>query len=132
MDATPTPSLSPGQKLAARRDELDLTQEALARRIGISAVSVGGAERGRNEISKGKRPAWEQALGLAPGTISRMYRDGTDLEIAQQPLHTESVYADLSDPEERSLWAIKTVPEAVRRDLIDVLRASRTQGRQAG
>lgn len=80
-----TPGTSPaevGQQLARRREDLDLTQEDLAQRIGVVAKTVSGVERGLSSISRSKRPAWEKALALRAGTISRAYRDGAPIEIA--------------------------------------------------
>lgn len=80
-----TPGTSPaevGRQLARRREDLDLTQEDLAQRIGVVAKTVSGVERGLSSISRSKRPAWEKALALRAGTISRAYRDGAPIEIA--------------------------------------------------
>lgn len=118
--ATPsTPTV--GQQLANRREQLDLTQDALARLIGITAPTVSVTERGHTEISRGKRPAWERALQLKPGTISQAYRDGTPIETADDD---HAPYADLTDPHERAIWEMK-LSEDDRRRLIDILRADR-------
>jgi transcriptional regulator with XRE-family HTH domain len=119
-DAPPTPV---GQQLAARRDELDLTQDALARRIGITAATVSNAERGRTEINRGKRSKWEQALRLKPGTIGRAYRTGTPLE----RLDDDPSFADLSDPYERAIWEMD-ISEDDRRVVIELLRRDREEG----
>jgi transcriptional regulator with XRE-family HTH domain len=122
---TPTPV---GQQLADRRDELDLTQESLARRIGITSSTVSATERGRTEIRRSKRPAWEEALQLQAGSISRAYRDGAALE----PLEvTPKVlpYADLDDPRERTIWDMK-ISEDDRRVMIDLLRADRQENQR--
>jgi transcriptional regulator with XRE-family HTH domain len=122
----PSPSTpTVGQQLARRREELDLTQDALARLIGITAPTVSVTERGHTEISRGKRPAWERALQLRPGTISQAYRDGSPIErAAEQP-----VYANLADPHERAIWEMK-ISEDDRRTLIDILRDDRKQAQR--
>jgi transcriptional regulator with XRE-family HTH domain len=123
MSQNPSPT-SVGQQLARCREELDLTQEALARRIGIATPTVSVTERGHTEIRLSKRPAWEKALGLKAGTISRAYRDGTPIELAD--ITTEPPYADLSDRYERAIWEM-ALSEDDRRTLIDLLRKGREQ-----
>jgi DNA-binding XRE family transcriptional regulator len=83
-DAT-SPAAVVGQQLARRREDLDLTQDDLAKRIGVSGRTVSAIERGVNAIQRKNRSAWETALGLAPGTINRAYRDGTAVEVALAP-----------------------------------------------
>lgn len=123
--ATPSSPPPVGQQLARRRDELDLTQDALARLIGITAPTVSVTERGHTEISRSKRAAWERALQLKPGTISTAYRDGTPLE----PAPDTPPYANLTDPHERAIWEMK-ISEDDRRTLIDILRADRQEHRR--
>ena len=71
-----------GRQLLERRVQLDLTQQQLADRIGISARTVSAAERGSNQIIRSRRAAWERALRLKAGTIGRAYREGAPIEIA--------------------------------------------------
>ena len=80
-----------GRQLLERREDLDLTQQELAQRIGISARTVSAVERGVNQITKSRRGDWERALGLKPGTISRAYRDGSRLEPAEPYAHISDV-----------------------------------------
>lgn len=119
-----TPTLV-GQQLAARRDELDLTQQALAGLIGVTPTTVSATERGKTTISRSKRPRWEAALRLRAGTLARAYRDSTPLETLDPPNEPPEPgpYADMTDPHERALWAIP-VAEADRRELIDIYRRS--------
>lgn len=127
---SPSPELphSVGQQLRHRRESLDLTQPALARRIGIDPSTVSLTERDKTEIQRGKRAAWEKALSLRPGTISRAYADGTPIEAA---LDIETApYADLADPSERTIWEMKNLSDGDKRDLIDLLRADRQQQRR--
>lgn len=75
--ASPAPV---GQQLADRRNDLDLTQEALAQQVGVSARTISAVERGVNEIQRRNRPAFEKALRLKAGTISRAYMTGGMVE----------------------------------------------------
>jgi transcriptional regulator with XRE-family HTH domain len=109
-----------GLQLAKRREELDLTQEALARRIGITTATVSNTERGRTEITRSKRAKWEQALRLAPGTISNAYRSGDPLE----RLADDEFRADMSDQYERAIWEMD-LSEDDRRIIIELLRSDR-------
>jgi transcriptional regulator with XRE-family HTH domain len=120
----PTPV---GEQLKERREELDLTQGGLASLVGVTVTSISSAENGRSTISRGKRPAWERALQLAPGTISRAYKDGTQIEPGAEP--AEPPYADLSDAKEAAVWAMD-LPESDRREIIDAVRASTAQKRR--
>jgi transcriptional regulator with XRE-family HTH domain len=108
---------------------LDLTQEAVARRVGVTAPTVSVTERGHTEIRISKRADWERALGLKAGTITRAYRDGTPIEVAEPPAEDapEPVYADLSDRWERTAWEMP-LPVEDRKLIIDALRRSKRQG----
>jgi transcriptional regulator with XRE-family HTH domain len=118
-----------GQQLARRREDLDLTQGAVATEVGITVTSVSSAERGRATISRSKRPLWEQALRLKAGTISRAYRDGADLEPAPPPgPEQERPYADMSDRLERTAWEMP-LPVEDRKLIVDMLRQAKAQGR---
>lgn len=129
MSPTPDAPTPVGQQLADRRDELDLTQETLARRIGITSATVSATERGKTEISRSKRAAWEQALNLKPGTIARAYRDGNRIETAPAAAPEPTVYANLADPHERAIWEMN-LSEDDRRTLIDILRSDRSGQRR--
>ncbi|HEY5832426.1 helix-turn-helix domain-containing protein [Streptomyces sp.] len=121
------PSATPpvGRQLAERRDELNLSQVALAELIGVTSTSVSAAENGRSSIQRGKRSAWERALALKPGTISRAYARGTLLEpLDDTSVSTPSPYADMSNPRERAIWEM-SISEADRRMIIDLLRQER-------
>jgi transcriptional regulator with XRE-family HTH domain len=129
VNASDDTPLRVGQQLASRREELDLTQDAVSRLIGITVTSVSAAERGRATISRSKRPLWEQALQLKPGTISRAYRDGIDLESAPAPdTQPERPYADMSDRLERTAWEMPIGLDE-RKLIIDMLREAKAQGR---
>lgn len=71
-----------GEELAARREQLGITQIELAQALGVSARSISGVERGEHGIRRGRRQRWEDALHLQHSTISQAYRDGTELEPA--------------------------------------------------
>ncbi|MFI6337803.1 helix-turn-helix domain-containing protein [Streptomyces sp. NPDC050535] len=115
-----------GQQLARRREDLDLTQDAVSRLIGITVTSVSSAERGRATISRSKRATWEQALQLKPGTLTRAYRDGSDLEPLPPP-EPERPYADMSDQLERTAWEMPIDVEH-RRLIVDMLREAKARG----
>lgn len=127
MTSPDTPT-SVGQQLSARREELDLTQQAVATSVGVTVNSVSAAENDRATISRGKRPGWERALGLEPGTIHRAYTQGTDLEFAE-PRPRPEVYADLTDRYEAAVWAI-AVSEEDRIIIIDLLREAKAEERR--
>lgn len=118
-----------GQQLARRREDLDLTQGAVSQLVGITVTSVSSAERGRATISRSKRPIWEQALQLKPGTLTRAYRDGSDLEPVDTPRpQPEQPYADMSDRLERTAWEMPLSVED-RKLIVDMLRKAKEQGR---
>lgn len=123
MSPPDSPHVPVGQQLAERREELDLTQETLARRIGITAATVSVTERGRTQISRSKRTKWEKALRLAPGTISQAYRTGAPLV----RLDTDEFYVDMTDQYERAIWELD-IDEDDRRTIIELLRADRKEG----
>lgn len=127
MSQSDVPTTPVGQQLAARRDELDLTQDALARRIGITTTTVSATETGRTKISLGKRGAWETALRLKAGTIGRAYRTGAALEVQADDSDT---YADMTDRYERAIWEMAISVED-RRTLIDLLRQDRRDRQQS-
>lgn len=116
-----------GRQLAARREELELTQTDVGRVAEVSSTTVSAIERGKNEIRRTARRRWEAALHLHPGTITRAYRDGTPLEPAPgvEFARLPSAYADLGDEHEAAVWAMQGISEADRRTLIDILRAAR-------
>lgn len=132
MSQTPEPPHSVGQQLRARRVALDLTQPALAQRIGIDPSTVSTTERDKTEIQRGKRAAWENALALKPGTITRAYAEGAQIEAAAAaPVRVPGrpPYADLSNPDERAVWEL-SIPEHDRRDMIDIMRGARQRQRR--
>lgn len=124
------PSAPPpvGRQLAERRQELNLTQPALAELIDITPTSVSAAENGRSSIQRGKRSAWERALQLRSGTISRAYNRGTLIEPLEDAAEAPP-YADLTDEHERVIWQLK-ISEADRRTIIDLLRKERRESGQ--
>ena len=86
-DDAPAPPV--GRQLALRRGQLDLTQEDLAKLIGVSGRTVSAIERGVNTIQRKNRKAWERALGLVQGTISRAYEEGSAVELLPAPVDDE-------------------------------------------
>lgn len=128
MSQTPGPPTPVGAQLKERREELDLTQGALAAQVGVTVTTVSSAENGRSTISRGKRPLWERALHLAAGTISGAYKHGTPLEPAETSTAAPP-YADMTDPKESAVWAMD-LSEADRIEIIDAVRARAAQLRQ--
>lgn len=118
--------ISVGQQLAQRRRELDIPQGVLARLVGVTVTTVSGTENDRSAIQRGKRHAWERALRLRPGTISRAYEHGKSIE----PLSVAAgaPYADMNDKYERAVWQM-AISEADRVIMIDLLRESRREER---
>ncbi|MCW5252248.1 helix-turn-helix transcriptional regulator [Streptomyces sp. SHP 1-2] len=110
-----------GQQLAARRKQLDYTQQMAADRIGITPTTVSAVERGLNEIQRSKRADWERGLDLIAGTITRAYETGAPLQAAE-PLPQDA--PQLTDPDERLIWQMN-IPERHRRDIIEILRSAR-------
>lgn len=58
-----------GDRIAARRSAMGLSQSALAQRIGISPQQVQKYEVGANRISASRLAAIAAALGIAPGAL---------------------------------------------------------------
>lgn len=127
-DMSQTSPTSVGQQLRARRVQLDLTQGALAKLIGIDSSTVSVTERDLTEIQRSKRGAWERALGLTPGTISAAYGKGTSLEPAATTVAAPP-YADMTDAKEAAVWAMD-LSEADRIEIIDAVRARAAQQRR--
>lgn len=129
MTASDDAPLRVGKQLARRREDLDLTQDAVSRQVGITVTSVSAAERGKATISRSKRPLWEQALQLRVGTITRAYRDGADLESLTSPEpQQDKPYANMNDRLERTAWEMP-IGEGERRLIVDMLREAKAQGR---
>ncbi|MGW2511305.1 helix-turn-helix domain-containing protein [Streptomyces scopuliridis] len=127
MSPTPDSPTPVGEQLKARREKLDLTQGALASLVGVTVTSISSAENSRSTISRSKRPLWERALQLKPGTISAAYNSGTLLEPAQTPV--DPPYADMTDAKERAVWEMD-LSVADRIEIIDAVRARAAQQRR--
>ncbi len=128
MSESPAGTPPVGEQLARHREQLDLTQGALAQMIGISVTSVSSAENGRSTIRRGKRSDWEQALRLRPGTLSRAYERGSPLEALDPPTEA-SLTPDLADARERTIWDMN-ISESDRLTMINLLRADRQEGKR--
>lgn len=128
MSESPAGTPPVGEQLARHREQLDLTQGALAQMIGISVTSVSAAENGRSTIRRGKRSEWERALRLRPGSLSRAYEQGAPLEALDTPTEAPPT-PDLADPRERTIWDMK-ISEEDRRVMINLLRADRQEGQR--
>ena len=72
MRISQTPQLALGRAIRLRREEIGLTQEALADAADLDATSIRGLERGTSN------PTWDvadrvsRALGLALHEVARM------------------------------------------------------------
>lgn len=58
-----------GDRIAARRSAMGLSQSALAQRLGISPQQVQKYEAGANRISASRLSAIASALGVPPGAL---------------------------------------------------------------
>jgi len=58
------------------REEAGLSQEALARRVGVSRQTIVNIEKGRNEPGVLLALAIAGAVGLAIGAIDQLFRKG--------------------------------------------------------
>lgn len=59
----------PGQRLRARRKQLNMSSQALAQKVGVSASSVRGHENGQNGIPRDMAPKYAEALGVTPAWL---------------------------------------------------------------
>lgn len=67
-----------GRWLSQRRDEMNLTVQALAAMLDVHRTTVTNAETGR--VVPHLKSRWEDALRLSRGSLTRAYLDGTPLE----------------------------------------------------
>ena len=59
-----------GRRIRLRRDQLDMTQEELAQRLGYkSKTSINKIELGKQEITQSKIPEFAAALGITVGQL---------------------------------------------------------------
>lgn len=117
-----------GTQLARRRKSLDIPQGTLATMASVTVTSISKAENDLVAIRRGKRPDWERALRLRPGTISRAYETGSPIE-ALDDIPPAEPYADMTDEYERAIWQI-AIPEEDRKRIIDLIRKGRREGRE--
>ena len=59
--------------IVKRRQELGLTQEALAEKIGVSVVTIAAWERGRRYPSQPTLQRLYEALGMDAASIAAIY-----------------------------------------------------------
>ncbi len=91
-----------GTMIKRRRQELDWTQEELARRVGVDVSSVTGWESGKHFPSR-HQGKLELVLGISLG---------------------EEEY---TDPVEAAIWGDESVPVGRRHELITDLRRAREE-----
>jgi transcriptional regulator with XRE-family HTH domain len=60
-----------GDRVRARRNDLGLTQEALAERARVHRTYVGGVERAKYDVGVSKLLDLADALGVDPGDLVR-------------------------------------------------------------
>ena len=75
-----------GRRIAARRGALQLTQMALAQRLGISPQQVQKYEAGSNRISASRLSAVAGVLGVDPGALFPVQRDAMAPTTSQDDL----------------------------------------------
>jgi transcriptional regulator with XRE-family HTH domain len=83
-EASDTGAVRAGRAVAARRQELELTQRSLARDKIINASALIAFEKGRSWPRRTTLDKLEKALNWPPGTITRI-RDGASLAPARAP-----------------------------------------------
>ncbi|MDG4787118.1 helix-turn-helix domain-containing protein [Micromonospora sp. WMMD1102] len=71
--------IAAGTAVAARREEMGLTQGELAARIAapVSTRTVTNVESGSTAVPARLRPVWDEALEWPVGTLDHLYRTGT-------------------------------------------------------
>ena len=74
--ATHSPQV--GAWIDARREQMGITQTALADLAGVSWRSAWNAINGKSAIDKSRRADWERALGWTPGSLTAAYDHGTE------------------------------------------------------
>ena len=70
-----------GERIKTRREELDISQEELAKRLGYkSRSSINKIELGANNLTQSKIKAIADALDTTPAYIMGWDEEGTDTE----------------------------------------------------
>jgi transcriptional regulator with XRE-family HTH domain len=114
------------QRIKLRRDELGLTQEELAERLGVTYQQVQKYERGASRISAGR--LFDLAAALK--TVIPYFYAGLRLEAAGLPGSVLNGLAEEAEPfrhddgpasRDRLIEAFDAIPdEDVRRSIIDI------------
>lgn len=102
-----------GQAVRAARVGAGLSQEAAARRGGISVVSWGAVERGRRSPGDRSLAAIERGVGWSSGTATRVWAGGKPPRPPKPPI--EPPPADLGQVVERLDRLEQLVAEVLRR-----------------
>jgi transcriptional regulator with XRE-family HTH domain len=97
-----------GGKLRALREEQQLTQTALAERMGITSATVSMIERGRSVPSVRQLLKFADALHAEPGDLLGERQPETTVRRLSY-LHT--IVADARDEAQRASWALENVPD---------------------
>ena len=84
-----------GQRIKRRREELNLTQDDLARKLGYqSRSSINKIELGKQSLTQSRIKAFAIALGVTPTNLMG-WEDEQSSEIKKQSLERFSSYAEL-------------------------------------
>ena len=107
-----------GARIKSRRQELSLSQEELARKIGYtSRTSIAKIEAGDIDLPQSKIVAFAEALETTPSWIMGL---GNDQPKPFDPAEDEEINAMLADPEYRALF--KKTAKMSKQDLEFVKR----------
>lgn len=84
--AQPDPRLTTlGRTLRKARRDLDLSQDALARRAGMHANHVGAIERGTKDLRASTLLRMIEGLGMTPAELFGRYGDQDSGALAPKP-----------------------------------------------
>jgi len=85
----PNPQVALGRAIRLRREEIRLTQEALADAADLDATSIRGLERGTSNLTWDVADRVSRALGLALHELAQMADElETKGSTTHQPAHT--------------------------------------------
>jgi transcriptional regulator with XRE-family HTH domain len=124
-----------GEWLALLRAHRGWTQRELAELVGAASDrTISNVETGATELAAASRPAWEEAYGLAAGTLTDAYRRGRIPSRAApgQPSSETTVILDAASVPDRyrahpSVLEVLTSVELAHQDKIQLLRIWVTQ-----
>jgi transcriptional regulator with XRE-family HTH domain len=97
-----------GGKLRALREERQLTQTALAERMGITSATVSMIERGRSVPSVRQLLKFADVLHAEPGDLLGERHPETT---SRRLLYLRTIVEQIHDEAERASWALENVPD---------------------